>query len=176
MIDLRIYLPDIYDDVLEMQALMDTENYAFNELVEIVKDVQSDQYILTATERGILELEKMLGIGAFPDDSIEFRKERLINRLAKNQVYTLKALKQRLDNVLVVGSYVITVHHIPHSYSFHVAFSIGEYGKIQEVRNTIVELIPANMRLFFYNGLTTENSAPIRTASVLTIGMVYNLI
>lgn len=174
MIDLRIYLPEIYFGVLEMEELMDTENYAFNELFEIVQDAQNDQYVLRATSRGLQAMESMLGIYASADDSTEFRRERLINRLAKDVVYTVNALKARLNNILSVGSYAISQDF--NAYTFNITISTGTFGMIQEVKNTLAEIVPANLIVNLSNSLMAISVARVRPVATTTIGMTYTLL
>lgn len=117
--------------------------------------------------------EQLFGIIAAAEDTVEFRRERLINRLIKNQAYTLKALKDRFDNILTIGSYSISVDY--DDYTVYIVVATGTYGKIKEIKNTIVEMLPANMHYDLQNNLTAISVARLKPVAIATLGMTYTL-
>ena len=62
MSDLKQYLPWLYKDVVEMDALMDTEDSLFSKLMDEYIRGRNNQYILTADEYGIRIFEDIINI------------------------------------------------------------------------------------------------------------------
>ena len=76
--------------------------------------------------------ENMLNIIANPQsDSIQFRRERIINRLSTAPPFTIRELRNKLDQLLGEDNYIIDLVH--REYKFNLTTSIGEYGKVDEM-------------------------------------------
>ena len=106
MNNLKTYLPRIYKNILEFDNLMEVENELFNKLNLETNKVKNNQYILTADLDGIIMYEKMLGIIANPAiEDIEFRRNRIINRISMTFPFTFPFLKKKLDEIIGVGKW-----------------------------------------------------------------------
>lgn len=162
--DLAKYYPIVYKDVLEIEELVKTENKLFEELEKITLEVEQNQFILTANARGLAVYEKMLNIIVnSQSDSIQFRRERLINRLSSLPPFTLRELIGRLNNLLGEDNYNIEVIH--DNYELKLDMCIGVYGKLDEVIKTLISIVPVNMQINTSNNLTYEAVGTVYTAS-----------
>jgi len=162
--NLAIYYPVIYKDVLETDQLVNTENVMFDELDNLTTEAEENQFILTSNARGLEVYERMLNIIANPQsDSIQFRRERLINRLSSLPPFTLRELKGRLNNLLGSNNYDIEV--IYDNYELKLDMRIGVYGKLDEVLKTLISIVPVNMQIITTNNLTYEATGTVYTAS-----------
>lgn len=162
--NLAKYYPIIYKDVLEIDELVATENKLFDELERLTLEVEQNQFILTANARGLDVYEKMLNIIVnSQSDTIQFRRERLINRLSSLPPFTLRELKGRLNNLLGSNNYDIEV--IYDNYELKLDMRIGVYGKLDEVLKTLISIVPVNMQIITTNNLTYEATGTVYTAS-----------
>ena len=162
--NLSKYYPRIYKNILETDNLVFTENELFDETNTLTTEVEDNQFVLTANSKGLTIYERMLNIIANPlTDTIQFRRERLINRLSSLPPFTLRELKGRLNNLLGSNNYDIEV--IYDNYELKLDMRIGVYGKLDEVLKTLISIVPVNMQIITTNNLTYEATGTVYTAS-----------
>ena len=172
--NLSVYFPNIYKDVLEIDTLIEVENELFDDLNSKTTEVEDNQFVLTSNSRGLEVFEKMLNIIANPAiESIQFRRERIINRLSAALPYTLRYLKQRLNSLLGVDNYDLEL--IYDDYVFHLVTYIGEIGKLDELLRTLFAIVPVNLQQTIENKIIEEGSAKLFIGQALETSMIYNL-
>lgn len=172
--NLSVYFPNIYKDVLEIDTLIEVENELFDDLNTKTTEVEDNQFVLTSNSRGLEVFEKMLNIIANPAiESIQFRRERIINRLSTAPPYTLRYLKQRLNSLLGVDNYDLEL--IYDDYVFHLVTYIGEIGKLDELLRTLFAIVPVNLQQTIENKIIEEGSAKLFIGQAIGTSMVYNL-
>ena len=144
MNDLKIYLPSLYNDVLEMDMLLEAENVILGSVEHEVDNTTKDQFIQTATLYGIGLFEEVLGI--IPDlstESIEFRRMRLLSRMSTNPPFTEEFLDQHLEQIIGAGNYTIAVY--PATYTVEVRILIPARTFFAEAQLLMLDVVPANM-------------------------------
>ena len=174
MTNLSKYYPHIYKNILETDKLIDAENKLFNEANTLTLEVENNQFVLTSNSRGLEVFEKMLKIIATPAiESIQFRRERIINRLSTALPYTLRYLKQRLNSLLGVDNYNLEL--IYDDYILHLVTYVGEVGKLDELLRTLFAVVPVNLQQTIENKIIEEGSAKLFLGQAIGTSMVYNL-
>lgn len=174
MTNLSKYYPHIYKNILETDKLIDAENKLFNEANTLTLEVENNQFVLTADAKGLTIYERMLNIIANPvTDTIQFRRERIINRLSTAPPYTLKHLRNVLDQLLGVGNYEIDL--IYNDYQFNITTYIGVYGKLDEMLRTLFAILPVNLNKTILNILLTEKESTLFIGQALDLGQEYTL-
>lgn len=144
MSNLKNYLPNIYKDVLEMDELTETEDLLFQELRTETDKVKNNQFVLTSDVDGIEQYEKMLNIIPNPStESIEFRVDRIINRLSMTPPFTFPFLKKKLDEIIGVGKWEAYIDY--HNYTLYVESSAVNQIWFHEILVTINRLKPVNI-------------------------------
>lgn len=155
MNNLKIYLPRIYKNILEFDKLIETENELFNSINSETNKVKNNQYILTADLDGIIMYEKMLGIIANPAiEDIEFRRNRIINRLSMTPPFTMRFLKSKLDEI--IGKDGWTAYLDFDNYTLYIESSAENQVWYHEILVTINKLKPANI-VFINKPLIVED-------------------
>ena len=104
-VDYLGYLPQIFKEIEEIQAVAHVETPILNGLWLKIEDILNDQFIITATDSGLSRQEKMLKLNVPATDTIETRRFRLLSRYQEQAPYTNKVLKQLLDSLLGEGKY-----------------------------------------------------------------------
>ena len=170
MSNIQKYLPTIYDGVLEMEAITSIEDELFEEISSITDKTVLNQYIYTSDIDGILRFEKMFGILANPvTETLEFRQNRLINRLSAIPPFTIKALRDRLNNTFGEGKFQAYVDY--DNYTLYVETSVDTQSWYHEIAVTISKMKPANL-IYINKPLI---SAQIHLSEqISSIGAVYN--
>lgn len=144
-----------------MNKLLDVFFYELNRL-------KVNQYILTADELGISQLEKEFEI--LPDRSaedLEFRRQRLLNRNITKPPFTLEYLKQRLDALIQEGSYKINMDYP--NYAMDLEIGMDHAPMYQEIAFTVGNIKPANI-LDHMTWIRQLERAKIKLGSALQTG------
>ena len=172
--NLAIYYPIIYKGVLETDKLVATENVMFDELDSLTSEAEENQFILTSNAGGLQIYEKILNIIANPEsDSIQFRRERIINRLSTAPPFTIKELRNKLDQLLGQDNYIIDLVH--REYKFNLTSYIGEYGKLDEMLRTLFVMIPVNLEKHILNLIIQTKETSLYRGQAISASMVYTL-
>lgn len=141
---LSSFLPAVYDGIVEMSDIMNAEEQEMSIARRELYSAFANTFVLTADESGVIMFEKMLNIVANPrTEDLEFRRQRLINRLSMSPPFTFRFLKQRLDEIIGVGGWKAYIDH--DSYTLYVESSATNQSWYSEMEFTISRLKPCNM-------------------------------
>lgn len=89
--NLQDYVPKIYEDILEMDELIDAEQELFDEVIENGNQVADNAFIISSDVERIRQYEKLLKIKANPStEDLDFRRERVLNRMSTRAPFTIK--------------------------------------------------------------------------------------
>ena len=172
-VNIREKFPHIYEGFIEIGALSSSEQIIFTQGESEYLQLVNNQWVLTANVEGLEEYENMFDILPDPSDSIQLRRERLINRLSTAPPYTFRYLQQRLNSFLGSGNYIITL--IPDEYYCHFIVHVGEIGKLDELIKIFVEIIPANLIRVVQNDILCYNNTRSYIAAGMSFGQCYLL-
>mgnify|MGYP000891215703 FL=1 len=127
-----------------MDELTETEDLLFQELHTETDKVKNNQFVLTSDVDGIEQYEKMLNIIPNPStESIEFRVDRIINRLSMTPPFTFPFLKKKLNEIIGVGKWEAYIDY--HNYTLYVESSAVNQIWFHEILVTINRLKPVNI-------------------------------
>lgn len=168
--NLKQYYPHIYDGIAETDAIIGTENDAFNHLFEECSKAFNNQFILTADESGVSAFEKVLDI--IPNvsaESLEFRRQRVINRLSLRSSLSMPFLRQKLDAIIGKDKYVAVLDY--DNYTLSVESSVENQSWFEEMYITINSIKPVN--IVFINKPLNSNSM-LLSEEINVSGVTYN--
>lgn len=165
--------PHVYDGFVEIQALSKSEQAIFDTGQYEYLKLVANQWVLTANVEGIEEYEKMFDILSDPQDSLQLRRERVVNTLSNSPSFTFRYLKSRLDSFLGTGTYILTL--LPNQYRLEFLVHAGEYGKLDELLKIIIEIMPANLIRIVQNDILCYNTTEEFSAIGLGFAMCYLL-
>lgn len=138
------YLPDYYGEVLDFIQLARTEDLELDQLEGAVEQLFADQFVETAGLQAIKRRERMLGIQADPAvETLEFRKQRILNRYRTKPPFTVRWLQEQLDRLVGPGMTIVSVD--PDRFMLYVTTSIENANVFKEVQYTLQTVKPANM-------------------------------
>lgn len=149
------YVPSVYRGFAEMEQIVNVDDVNIDAAEKALKDLIDNQWILTANESGVKAYEDMLGI--IPDlaeESLQFRRDRLINRFSNRMPFTIRAFKQKLDTVIGPGNYSLTIDN--DNYIIYLQSSSVNQVWYTETMLTISGMKPCNM-VFVNNPLMRAN-------------------
>jgi len=138
------YLPEYLQDILEYKAITSTESTELTTLqYEIGQSLEND-FVRTSDAGAIKRREDMLGIRADPTtDSLEFRKQRILNRYQMHPPFTRRWLQRQLDRLVGAGMTVVSVDY--ENRALFITANIDDANVFAEVVHTVETVKPANM-------------------------------
>lgn len=141
---LSSFVPTVYKDVVEMDDIINAEQIHMDTAKREMFTAFANTFVLTADELGIKMFESMLGIVANPHtEDLEFRRERIINRLSMSPPFTFRFLKQKLDEIIGVGAWTAYIDF--DNYTLYVESSATDQNWYTEMAVTINKIKPCNM-------------------------------
>ena len=138
------FVPHIYKDVTEMDAIIDAEQEQLSSAQTEASQAFANTFVLTANYEGIEMFEMMLGIIADPTtESMEFRRQRVLNRIALAPPFTFRFLKKKLDDIIGKGAWNAYVDF--NNYTLYVESFVVNQQWFNELRITINRIKPCNL-------------------------------
>lgn len=127
-----------------MDAIIDAEQKQLSSAQTEASQAFANTFVLTANYEGIEMFEMMLGIIADPTtESIEFRKQRVLNRIALAPPFTFRFLKKKLDDI--IGKDVWNAYVDFDNYTLYVESFVVNQQWFNELRITINRIKPCNL-------------------------------
>lgn len=140
------YLPWHINDVTEMIRFMDIDDETFDIVKAEIDKFMDNRFIQTADADMIAQWEDLLSIQADPaNETLEFRRQRLLTRLSLSLPYTTPYVRQRLDGILGVGNYTLSIDYS--TYTINLDIQIAQQAYYDEVVILLTLIKPANMVL-----------------------------
>lgn len=138
------FVPYMYRGFKEIDELMDSEQQAVDLLKNEMITTFRNTFVLTSNEEGVIMFERMLNIVAIPElEDLDFRKQRIINRLSMKAVYTYRFLKNQLDEMIGPGKWTGYIDF--DDYALYIESSATNQSWYQEVSFTINKIKPCNI-------------------------------
>lgn len=136
-------LPEYFKHILDFKYLMSTEEVELSEFEENMRKVYDNLYIQKADEQTITEWESLLGIICNIEDTLIYRRTRVLNMLSNVVPLTFYTLKDRLDNMLGTGTYTMNIDY--EHYGIHLTCKARNDNVIPDVKNTLAFMLPAHL-------------------------------
>lgn len=156
-------MPSYYLNNVEMNKLLDTMDFSFAVLDENMTHTQDNCFVLKMDEASVLEMEKMLNIKRISSELIEFRRERIINRLNNKPPFNLAFLKSKLDSIYGSDKYLLVIDYL--NLTITLESSTDNQAWFKEGHITILSIKPANLRYvhipLFKSNISIKESATV---------------
>lgn len=142
---LKNYVPNIYQDILEMNEIINTEQSLFDAAIENRNNLLDNAFIISSDTSRIRDYEKLLMIKASPaTEDLEFRRERVLNRMSTKPPFTILWLKEKLDVFIGSDNYKMT--YSPNEYFIYIKVKEMSSNWETELRNLLSTSLPVNMK------------------------------
>lgn len=137
------YWPQILKEVREFKEIANAENPELELVWMAVNNLIDDQFIETATERGIERREKMLKIIPYADDDLESRRFRILAHWNDKLPYTYRILENKLNHLCGEGHYTMVLNS--GDYSLDIKLELTRKRMFDEVSKLARQMVPANI-------------------------------
>lgn len=159
------YLPEVLHDIWEFQEIAKAVNPELITLKKAINKVLNEQFILGA-EDTLEWREQEFGITASSDETVTFRRERLIERKNRKPPITLRTLRDRLN--AYIGTTQADIQLVPGEYAFTISIPAVDGYKFRDIQQMVETLKPANMEYIQYP-FSTERVRIVETSRELKI-------
>lgn len=157
---------DTVKGIKEFAVLAEIADEEISKLVKAVKELIDDQFISTATEKGIARRERMLRIIPNVSDTLETRRVRVQSRWFTALPYTERVLYERLTEILG-GEHFFSLWI--EGYDLVLTIYATDEVRYEEVRYLLDMMVPVNMAIeivyetavegrLFYGGVMFEGN------------------
>lgn len=142
--NLLFLLPNVFHDIKEMVVILEAEGVQIDQLQQAINQYLSDQFVMTSSVEAIRQREAELKIQADPtQETIDFRRKRIINRYSTKAPFTVRYLQQQLDKLVGTGVAVVSVD--VQKFILYVTAKIDDASVFKEVVHTVTNVKPANL-------------------------------
>jgi len=98
--DISALYPSIYNGILETDILAEIGDIQYNQLFDEITAARRNLFVMTADARGVEAFERVYNIRAdMQTETLEFRRQRLLNRMNTVPPFTIRFLRERLDSI-----------------------------------------------------------------------------
>lgn len=144
-VDLKSYLPIVYDGIVEVEAQQDALSYEINKLHGTYEQALMDQFVQYASLKAIEYYENIFHIVADPStESLIFRRERVLSRMKMlTPPYTYWYLRIMLDGFFGKDKYTLDVNK--GEYTIILESAVEDSLWYHEIQVSITAVKPCNM-------------------------------
>lgn len=166
---LQDFKPDYYDGVLEMNALLDAEQPAFDSVEADVQRLLLNKFVMKADSDGLSIFEYELGIDTDLTRTLESRRYDILVRLLPARPITFKYLKDLLKSFNIPGEVFRGV--VKETVTTVSQWDDISWEQIHRLQYLLNVYLPANM----VYSVTTEAETRVQWGLVLFTGTTYSV-
>lgn len=125
------YYPPWFRRILDFQALCQTEKAELDAMAEAMDQIHENLFVQTMDEGTTAQWEAILRILPTPEETLEFRRLRVQNRLSLRPPFTLIFLREKLDLLFGPGNYEVEVDYP--NYTLYIEAPAAQQAYFTEV-------------------------------------------
>ena len=158
-------LPTWFKPVLEYIELMKAHGYPLDSINSIAEQIYKNFFIQTADEATIAQWEDYFGITLGFGDTLDFRRQRVLQKFEQEIPYTEWNLRARLT-ALFGNDYSLTI--TPSTNTLRVIVTSNRYGAIDLLYDLIWAVVPAHMTVVANQIVTNNISGGTYVGGIMT--------
>lgn len=137
-------IPTWFRDILEYQALCETETEQFTAFLNSMQAVASNFFFQTMDISAVSTWEQIFKIVPNPEtETLDFRRARLINRISTKPPFTLGFLYRKLNEIIGPGQWTVDVDYP--NYTLYIEASAADKNYWSELAVTLNTIKPAHI-------------------------------
>lgn len=125
------YYPPWFRRILDFQALCQTEKAELDAMAEAMDQIHKNLFVQTMDEGTAAQWEAILHILPTSEETLEFRRLRVQNRLSLRPPFTLIFLREKLDLLFGPGNYEVEVDYP--NYTLYIEAPAAQQAYFTEV-------------------------------------------
>lgn len=135
--------PHYYDEIVEIDMLKTTQQIQLDVINSANTALFNNQTISKADDWGITMWEQLYGINAQPQDTLEFRRSRILNRFRIRPPFTFRFIQQRFDEIIGRGLWVAWIDF--NNYTLYIETVLATQAWVVELTYTLNTVLPCNI-------------------------------
>lgn len=137
-------LPDWFQQIPDFVELINAEQPSFDTVADEIIAIADNFYFQTMDASAVSQWEEVFDIVANPStETLEFRQDRVLNRISTKPPFTLAFLYQKLDELIGPNQWTVTVDYP--NYTLYIESSAQNQSYATEVAFTINRIKPAHI-------------------------------
>lgn len=138
------YWPRWFREILDFQALCQTEGEELRVMAAFMEHVRANLFVQTMDEATTAEWESIFHIVPNPvTETLEFRRDRILNRLSMHPPFTLTFLYQRLDALFGHGNWEVELDYP--NYTIYIEAAVEDQQYFSEMSITMDIIKPCHI-------------------------------
>ncbi|MEY8339069.1 putative phage tail protein [Lachnospiraceae bacterium 62-35] len=171
-VNLMPILPQYFRPVLEFQELMEAYGTVLNELEKNINQVWDNIYIQTCDEETVKMYELQFGITASPWETLEYRRQRILQKFNTIVPFSIEFLEDRLTE-LFGQDYTLSID--PAACRAEISITSDRYGAVDLLYDLILDVVPAHLEIVSNQQVTNYISDNIYAAEVMTGALIQKI-
>ena len=163
--NLMDYLPDYYNDVYEIEAIMHAQGGALDELEAKQVRLLLNQFVTQSDAQGIAVFENQVGIKPSPSDTLQVRQNKVLMRLLPPRPITIRYMRELFATLKIPAT--IRVDYPKRDAIVEAKSSDITSKQIDNVKYLLNIYLPANM---VYEIRVALNEAQITNSIKIGVG------
>lgn len=139
-------LPTWFKPVLEYIELMNIHGAEMDSIEGFMEQIYNNFFIQTADEATIAQWENYFGIIVNFGDTLEFRRERILQKFDQTIPYTIFHLRKKMTELFGEDGYTLTVNSAANE--LRVFITSNRYGAVDLLYDLIWAVVPAHLRVY----------------------------
>lgn len=142
--DICQYWPRWFREILDFQALCQTEGEELRVMAAFMEHVRANLFVQTMDEATTADWESIFHIVPNPlTETLEFRRDRILNRLSMHPPFTLTFLYQRLDALFGPGNWEVELDYP--NYTIYIEAAVEDQQYFSEMSITMDIIKPCHI-------------------------------
>lgn len=163
MANLINQLPTYFRPVLEFQQLMIAHGWGYDLAESTAGLVLNNFFLQTCDEDTIAQYEKLFGIIPEAGDTMEYRRERILQRYSTIAPFDINYLNDRLRE-LFGNDYEMTVS--PEQNRLVIKLTSERYGAVNLLYNLLLDVVPAHVEIISNQQIVNYVTRPLYAGAV----------
>lgn len=135
-------LPTWFKPVIEYIELMEIYGFRLNSIDDVAMELYGNQFIQTADEELVTIWEGVFGFVKRPGDTLDYRRQRLIQKFLSILPYTYWDLRDRLTE-LYGNDFILTQN--PETYEIEITITSDRYGAVELLYELVWDVVPVHL-------------------------------
>ena len=138
------YVHELYENNITMKQIIDNYDEEIDDTIkEDIETEFNNNFVMTSNENGVARFENMLEIKPTSGETLETRKEVVLNRLTSHLPFTQRFLEERLDAIIGENQWILDIDYS----NYEISISITVPGDLwySELVSLLNKIMPCNM-------------------------------
>ena len=166
-------LPEFFRRLKEYPEIMKAYSAALNEAEGNTYHVLNNMFVQTCDAETIAMYEELFNITPQPGDTLEARRNRVLNRLSMVVPFTERFLRSRLDEMYGAGNYTLTVDATTETATMEIHQFISQ--GIELFLDLWYSCAPAHVAIDAHEDIVTEINNPLFVGGILNQTIITNI-